>query len=325
MRTGLWAVICAAALAAALAASAGAQKPDQKDLAKANKHYQLAEKAAADKRWKDAAREYGIAYEHSRDPVLFFKLAGAYQSAGDCGSALIYYKRYLAEAKPNEQFKKLTEERIAECEASGATGDTGDTGDTGATDTGATDTGDTGATDTGDTGPTDTGDTAGDSGTLSPFDGEDDPPIPTDTTPTSDPSVGGEPSWQRTAAWISVGIAVAFGTTGGVLGLAAGSREDDIQAQIDFRDPTSQAPARFEGNAAVRYDDLVEQGKRFELLSLVSFAAAGAAVGAAVVFFILDPGPEAADGSAASGSPGPMLAPAVGPDTIGVSAGWRFD
>lgn len=94
-----------------------APAPESGDLDAAAEHYQLAETAAAEKRWKDAAREYGVAYEHSRDPVLFFKLASALQSAGDCAAALGYFKRYLAEAKPNEQFEKLTRERIAACEA----------------------------------------------------------------------------------------------------------------------------------------------------------------------------------------------------------------
>ena len=65
------------------------------DYEAAKRHYQNAEQAAAKKDWNTAAKEYGIAYEITRDAVLFFKLGNAYQLSGDCTRAVEYFERYL--------------------------------------------------------------------------------------------------------------------------------------------------------------------------------------------------------------------------------------
>ena len=70
----------------------------------------------AERRYDDAAREYGAAYEVSKDPVLFFKIGSALDKADKCAVAITYYRRYLREAKPSANFQKLTTERIATCE-----------------------------------------------------------------------------------------------------------------------------------------------------------------------------------------------------------------
>ena len=293
----------------------GSAEPPPPDYEAAKRHYNDGQTASAEARWKDAAREYGIAYEITKDPILFFKLANAYDQDGDCSAALVYYQRYLKEAKPDEAFAKLTEDKIGACQAktsnaastqpstSPATGPTGNGTSTvpKGTDTkvGTTE----GTTD----GTTD--------GPLSgaTVDSED-PPLRTED-PLGDPADVGQPSWQRTAAWISVGVAVSFGVTGTVLGLAARSRQDDINSDIGFRDPNN-LPARFQGTAAGRYDDLVTQGEKLELATFITFGLAAGAVATAVVFFVIDPGPD--------GESGLTLAPAVGPDSAGVAAGWRF-
>src|SRR6185503_16204530 len=70
-----------------------------------------------------------------------------------------------------------------------------------------------------------------------------------------------EPSWQRTAAWSSVGIAIALATTGAVLGLSAASREEDVDNLIEFRDAEGQ-PATYTGATRDRYNDLISEGDR---------------------------------------------------------------
>jgi hypothetical protein len=300
-------MVALGAVAIALApAVATAQSSADKDLEKARRHYKAAEKAEAERRWKDAAREYKAARDSSGDPVLFFRLANAHEKAGDCGAAVVYYRRYIKEARPEKSFVALAEKRIARCEAGAGAEAGGKTPEEPPPETPEepAETAETPASGEGDTDP------SGAQGS-DPFDD----PLAGGVA-SADPVATGEPSWQRTAAWISIGAAVAFATTGGVLGLSAAAREDDIAAQIEFRD-TNGLPVRYQGNAAERYDDLVDQGERLELLSYVSLGAAGVAVAAAVVFFVLDPGDDPA-GAAAS------VGPALGPDLIGVTAGWRF-
>lgn len=83
----------------------------------AREHYQAAEKARQAGQFATAAREYGIAYDITRDPVLFFKMGEAYDKAGDCRAALIYYGRYLREAHPEEKFREKTQHAIDQCGA----------------------------------------------------------------------------------------------------------------------------------------------------------------------------------------------------------------
>jgi hypothetical protein len=90
-------------------------QPSAPDIARAKELYQLAETAMAEQRHGDAARDYGAAYDITKDPVLFYKIGAANERGGKCDVALIYYRRYLREAKPNEQFTTLTRERITAC------------------------------------------------------------------------------------------------------------------------------------------------------------------------------------------------------------------
>src|SRR5215475_3899732 len=111
----------AVALGAAVVALGGALGPPiaraepAPDLARARELYRSAEAAMQDGRYDDAARDYGAAYELSADPALLYKLGHAYERAGKCDVALVYYARYLREGKPTEQFTALTRERIAAC------------------------------------------------------------------------------------------------------------------------------------------------------------------------------------------------------------------
>src|SRR5262245_30155272 len=67
------------AVGAGLGGTAHAQGAD---LSKAKEHYKAAEAAMAASRFSDAAAEYGMAYEITKDPVLFFKIATADEKAG---------------------------------------------------------------------------------------------------------------------------------------------------------------------------------------------------------------------------------------------------
>jgi hypothetical protein len=99
---------------AAIGGVAGAQ-PSDADLPAATELYQAAAKAMQDGRYADAARDFTAAYELTKDPVLFFKIASAHDKAGACDVAITYYKRYLDGAKPEAQHVELTNQRIDAC------------------------------------------------------------------------------------------------------------------------------------------------------------------------------------------------------------------
>src|SRR5687768_14234086 len=93
-----------------------ADKADNKaDMKEAAKHYKEAEAAMARGDYELAATSYAVAYEITRDAVLFYKIAIAKHKAGKCDAAVTYYRRYLKEGNPDAEFKRLTEERIVEC------------------------------------------------------------------------------------------------------------------------------------------------------------------------------------------------------------------
>lgn len=286
--SGRVAIACAVLLSAAPALAQ--PTPGQPDFAAAKQHYQAAEDASAKGDHATAAREYGVAYDITKDPVLFFKIGQSYDRAGDCASAQVYYGRYLKEGNPSEEFKTRTEEAMRVCgqarppEAEQPDG-------------------------------TSTGGGKQETGNRKP-----------ETAPVADREAVGavvaprsleeeEPSWQRTAAWSSVGIAIALVTTGAVLGLSAASREEDVDNLIEFRDAEGQ-PATYTGATRDRYKDLISEGDRLESLAVVAFAASGVAAASAALFFVLDARAARRDETA--------LRPTAGPAGVGLSWGGRF-
>lgn len=220
-----------------VAGAAHAQPADPKDL------YDAATKAMEEARYPDAIRDFTAAYELTQDPVLFFKLGTAHEKAGDCATALTYYKRYLAEAKPEQQFIDLTNERIKACEQPPPTPE--------------------------------------------PAPPPDPAPAPapevTPPTPLPPAPVDVTPSRSKDIAWLFVGGALTFATAGAVLAYSTSSAESDIK---DLYVSTGNMPPDFDANTKRRYDDLVAEGERYELLSIISFGlAAGCAAGATLFFW----------------------------------------
>jgi len=293
---GCWLAVIGAVLLSAT--GAGLAQGGGVNYDEAKRRYKAGEVAAQKGDWATAAKEYGVAYDITKDPILFYKIAVAHQQNDDCKSALVYYERYIEEAKPEKKFKQRAEGKIAECktklEADSSTGGAGDGSETG------TDAGDGSAIDAGG------GGTQVDDGPDTTLGGGGPPAFSDD-----------EPSWKRTAAWASVGAVVTFATVGAVLGLSANSREEDIENLFD----TAGEPERYQGSIKDRYDDLIDEGEKLEKFSYIAFGAAGVAAGAATVFFLLDAG----SGSPAERPPGTAtIAPRVGPNQIGVAADWSF-
>jgi hypothetical protein len=285
-------VAIAFAVAFSAAPALAQAPPAQPDFAAAKQHYQAAEQAAGKGDHATAAREYGIAYDITKDPVLFYKIGQSYHRAGDCTSANVYYGRYLKEGNPSEEFKKKTEEAMKACGQPGSPAPAED--------------------------PTqDTGRAERDAGKPGAVPPASDPEAVGGVT-TAPPSLEDEePSWQRTAAWSSVGISIALLTTGAVLGLSAASREEDVDNLIEFRDADGQ-PAIYTGATRERYNDLIAEGDRLESLAVIAFAASGVAVASAVLFFVLDARAGQDDQAGAA------LRPSAGPDGVGLSWGGRF-
>jgi tetratricopeptide (TPR) repeat protein len=282
-------------------AQADQAKPDY---AAAKKHYAEAEKAAQEKDWARAAKEYGVAYEITRDPVLFFKLGNAYQLSGDCTRAVEYYERYIAEANPSDEYRADTQTRIANCNTSlaGATTEPAEPDDPAPPE----ETTPTPATTT----------TPG----LEEASAEDSAEVNvgTDSEQVGQPTfLDDEPTWQETAAWTSVGVSFALLSVSAILGLSADSREEDIDNLFRYRDSEGN-PAEYTETVRKRHESLIEEGEDLNTMSMVALGLAGVSTVSAVVFFVLD-------SSASNESEGlSSIRPTLSEDSVGVSAGWTF-
>ena len=295
--------LLSASIVLAQPAAGSAGSPDQAapppaapDFARAAELYKAAERAMADRKFDDAARDYGSAYEITRDSLLFFKIASAHDKAGRCPVALTYYRRYLKEAKPSAEYQKLTQARIAACEK-GTTGATTDTADLNGQPAGTTGTGSTSSTTTGTATVDDT------------------------TTPVPPPKVAPATKSHTTGAWIATGTGIAFATVGAVLALSAKSTQDDLDDLLATRTPAGQPPV-FDGTTRTRYNDLITTGERYQTLSWISFGVAGAAGIAATYLFLTS------DGSTQERSPATvgkaLITPTIGRNFASVSATLRF-
>jgi hypothetical protein len=288
------------ALALAWPGHASAQQPDFKAAAE---HYKAADSLMAQGNYAGAALEYAIAYDITKDPILFFKIGTANEKAGKCNIALTYFQRYLKEGNPSDDYRRVTEEKIAGCKA--AIGDTSKP-------------------------PPDPVDPPPpDPDRVHP----DEPAIPDEPVVGGGDGMGGGlgpsftdkgGSWKRSAAWISTGVTIGMVAVATVLYMSAEGSEEDLQALIDFRDDGQ--PISYE-EVQVQYDDLVAEGERFDRLSTIAFAAAGVSAAAAITFFVLD----ARSGSAKErpvgfvGSlGGTRVQPRIDRHGAGVVMGWEF-
>ncbi len=241
------------------------------DLLRAKDFYKSGEASMKEGRFLEAARDYGAAYEITRDPILFYKIGSANERAGKCDVALIYYGRYLREGKPSEAFLSMTRERITAC---GGNPDANHTVTAGsASNAGSAEpVSSVRVPETG-SGSATAGSGSG-SATLTGIGGG------AGSAAGSGSTVHVSSSSQ--GAWILVASSIALVTVGGVLAYAANSSESDINDL--YAGFTGQPPA-FDARTQATYNDLVDEGNRYEKLSWISFSLAGAtAIGAAVLF-----------------------------------------
>ena len=247
------------------------------DFEHAKQLYKAAEEAMDAGHYTEAVDDYGAAYDITRDAVLFYKIGAANQKAGKCAVALTYFGRYLKEARPSEKYQQLTRDRIAECSAA--------------------------------TSPPPSNDTppAPNPSTLEPT-----PPTP--APPPADPVLpppAPHHAHGSTSAWLLVGGAIAFATVGAVLAYSAKSSENDI---TDLYVGLGGVAPTYDATTQKRYNDLVDEGHRYQYLSWASFGIAGGAAIAAAVLFVTG---HHDDKEA-------VIAPTASRSGAGVSATWRF-
>jgi hypothetical protein len=337
----------AVALGGAIGSPIGRAEPAP-DLARARELYRSAEAAMQAGRYDDAARDYGAAYELSADPALFYKIGRASERAGKCDVALLHYARYLRDGKPTEQFTALTRERIAACggdpAGSGSAGTRGvapgpgdasspaggaaagpaagaDTAIASATGkdqrpaeparggSAAANAGGSasGASPGGAGGATASAGATGAEGSAAAPEG------PAGATPAAGSGSAAAaliPPTRQKIAWLMGGGAIALVSLGGVLAYAASSSENDVRDL--YAGFAGQAPM-FDAQTRKRYDDLVDEGRRYQHLSWAAFGLAGAAAVGVAVLFTIGRGDEPAPPRA------PAVTPVVGPRGAGVS------
>jgi hypothetical protein len=136
-----------------------------------------------------------------------------------------------------------------------------------------------------------------------------DPAPAAETEPAEQPAgVVTRPSRDKDRAWLFVGGALTFVTAGAVLAYSTSSAEQDIK---DLYISNDGKPPRYDAKTQKRYENLIAEGRRYELLAWTSFGLAAGCAAAATLFFLRD------DGDV-------TVAPVVTPTETGVSATLRF-
>jgi tetratricopeptide (TPR) repeat protein len=282
------------------APSAHAQsKPDY---AAARKHYMNAQQAEKAGDYDTAVSEYAAAYDITKDAKILYSVAKAYEGGGNKDAAVVYYRRYVNEAKDAKDRDEV-KKHITELEGAPTPPPTNPTPPPP----------DKGNQVIAPTPPAPTG--------PPPAGGETDVVIPGQGIGDAPALSDGGSRWQRTAGWASVGVAAVLFTTGAVLGVSANSRAEDIDRLETFRDHQGN-PTRYTGNVKADYENAQSDGKSLEKYSIVAFSVAGAAAVAAVIFFAIDPGaPESPEAVSQSHR---YFVPVISQDAVGVAAGWGF-
>jgi hypothetical protein len=101
------------------------------------------------------------------------------------------------------------------------------------------------------------------------------------------------------------------------MALSGNSTQQDIEDLEALRDD-SGGMQQFDPDTQERYEELVDEGERFNTLAIVSFSVAGVAAVAATTLFIVGSGDDETSATAL------RITPSIGPDRATVTAGFRF-
>jgi hypothetical protein len=291
---GVIAVLLACACAIAISGRTPSNAQPAPDLDRARTLYTAAEQAMTEARFEDAVRDYRAAYDLSKDPALLYKLGGAHQKAGACRPAVAFFVAYLRLGKPSPDFFALTRERIRQCnyDPDALPPNLEDATGLGAGSGSAVGSGSGSAVGSG-------------SGSADPLAGSADPAAGAGSGSAIAPVRG-----RHRAAWLLVGGAIAAATVGAVLAYSADAAENDLD---DLYVGLGGNPPPFNDTTRQRFDALVDEGRRYQTLSWVSFSLAGVLGGLAAWRFVTAKPARAVE-----------ITPTVTPSGAGVSAGFRF-
>jgi hypothetical protein len=332
-------------LAVALILTAAAPAFAQ-DFEAAGKHFQAAQEAFAQQRFKAAAVEFQAAYDNSKDPILLYNVGEAWERGGDGHKAVDAYRAYL-KAMPSATDKAEVQRRIAAIVSKKYK----------LVDESAPDSGGESAKAHGRVAPTPPpGPAAPPEKTMTPsFDTPPPAAAPTpppesekmltpsfDTPPPSSPPTEkpsalpppepapmaempppglldqGPPSKLRVTAWVGVATSLAFLTTGAILGLAAQSRSDEISRRFNFVDPSTGMPKKYDPQTASDIDSLRSDGQLYNTVGITFYSLAAASAVATAVLFVVDSKRPREKAHALH------LLPSLGKGSAGVAAAWTF-
>ena len=271
--------VVAFGLLAALAVRSEAQTPPAPDFARAKQLYDAASSELEKGAFTDAVRDFGAAYDITKDPIVFYKIGVANEKAGKCDVALVYYARYLREAKPAQHFVDLTKEHVATCG-----------GDWKSIEAHALPQPELAGMDagSGSAAPPETGSGAGSGSGSAASEPESGSGAGSGSAVADLAPIAPTPTAKRHGRdlpWLMVGGALAFVTAGAVLAYSANSSEQDIRdlyVGLDNMTPT------FDAKTQERYQDLLDEGHRYQYLSWGAFGLAGGFALAATLLFVRD-------------------------------------
>lgn len=303
--------VLAIGLCAGLATLASAQPTP--DFARAKQLYDAATSELDKGAYTDAVRDFGAAYDITKDPVVFFKIGVANEKAGKCEVALVYYARYVREAKPAQHFIDVTKEHVAACGGDWRSLEAKPKGDTLAgmdTGSGSGSNLDAGSASVGsDVGSASVGSAVGsDAGSGSDVGSGSD--LTGLGSGSATPAVAHRHG--RDLPWLMVGGALAFVTAGAVLAYSASSSEQDIRDLYVGLDNMSPV---YDMKTQQRYQELLDEGHRYQYLSLGAFGIAAGFTVAATLLFVHDHNVE---------QQRLLVAPTASGTSAGVSATLRF-
>jgi len=253
---------CAPLVVAALVHMAGsplaAPSPDEQRLfAEGLRAFEAGDARGAERAWK-------AGYAVSHDPAFLVRIGEAEEKAGAPADAAASYRRYLHEA-PEAADRADIEQRLARLEpalppppAPAAPAPV---------------------------------ETPGDFGAASPSAAV--PPLPTTIPPGAEeqpPAPAREDlGWTnvRITAWVAAGVAVLALGTSAFFAASAGSKADDVNLLVDYRDQFTGAPLQYSA-VAQRYKSAVEDGKNDDRNAKIALGVAGAAAAVSAAAFIFD-------------------------------------
>jgi hypothetical protein len=223
---------------------------------------------------REAAKAWRAGYDVGKDPAFLVRIGEAEEKAGVPSEAADSYRRYLR-AAPNAADRAEIEQRLTRLEAAGA----GHAPPPAAAEPAEV----PGAFGDGGNPPTGGSPAAGEVPAAAP-------------APASDPeaarrSAGDDEGsgWNslNITAWISTAATVLLLGTAGYYAASAGSKKDDVNQLLRYRDQSTGRPLEY-ADIAGKYQAAIRDGQHDDRVAKIALLAAGATAAVATLFFILD-------------------------------------